>query len=127
MKKNPFYYDKDGKPYKGDKAIQQWGKDFDNPDKRVIKQTFTENGYFISSIWLGIDHAFGLGKKPLIYETMVFKEACPVVKKGQPKTVMDKLLHKHENFCYNEIYQTRHTTKRQALLEHALLVKKYGV
>ena len=66
-----LYYKRDGTLYKEPNAVLKWGKDHQNRDIKIVKQEELENGYFISTVWLGIDHRFGEGK-PLIFETMVF-------------------------------------------------------
>lgn len=40
-------------------------------DYRIVAQDHLSNGYYISTVWLGLDHSFGTGA-PLIFETMVF-------------------------------------------------------
>lgn len=45
--------------------------DFDWDNRFDLKTKF--NGYIVSTVDLGIDHSFGIGK-PLYYETMIFKE-----------------------------------------------------
>ena len=70
-------YDMNGKPYKESKTkgsvISQWGKDFENIKKRVLgHKTMYLGSLLVSTVWLGLDHSFGIGKKPLIFETMVF-------------------------------------------------------
>lgn len=53
--------------------LLEWARWFeDNPKKRVVKQDELPNGYWISTIFLGLDHSFGSGP-PLIFETMAFK------------------------------------------------------
>ena len=45
--------------------------DFDCNNRFDLKTKV--NGYIVSTVDLGIDHSFGIGK-PLYYETMIFKE-----------------------------------------------------
>lgn len=70
---HPMHYDKQGKPI----GLRTWGTLFEDLSYKVLKQTHTWNGYFISTIWLGIDHGFHFGPddeahQPIIFETMVF-------------------------------------------------------
>jgi hypothetical protein len=61
---------------KGKKAIPvedliEWAKWFETAD-RAVKQETLKNGYYVSTVFLGIDYNFMEGK-PLLFETMVFK------------------------------------------------------
>lgn len=64
----PRYYDRHGQPM----TMVQWVAVFDDMEYRRIEVTEGEN-YTVSTVWLGLDHSFGLtGGTPLIFETMVF-------------------------------------------------------
>ncbi len=62
-----IYYDRAGRPI----PMLEWAKLFgDDAYKRVA---LTHVGdVSVSTVWLGLDHGFGLGGVPLIFETMVF-------------------------------------------------------
>ena len=91
------YYDKEGKPLK----MSEWVKLFENKDYKIVAQD-TVNGYFISTVWLGLDHSFDGGKK-LIFETMVFPSK--------------------ENL--SEEYCARYSTLGDAEVGHKRIVEKY--
>jgi hypothetical protein len=64
---------------KGKKVVSTdlvtWAKWFGEPTKhRVVKQTTLKNGRWVSTVFLGLDHSFGMGKKPILFETMVFPD-----------------------------------------------------
>lgn len=43
---------------------------------KVVRQTkLSKPQLFVSTVWLGLDHRFGGGNPPLIFETMVFCDA----------------------------------------------------
>lgn len=64
------FYILDGKtPVPVDNAIE-WAKGFN--ETRVVKQTTLPDGTFISTVFLGFDHAFFETEKPRIFETMIF-------------------------------------------------------
>jgi hypothetical protein len=68
----PRYYRRDGTPYQNrPDAVLEWGRDFENFKERIVKQQTLWWGGWISTVWLGLNHRFGLGP-PLIFETMVF-------------------------------------------------------
>jgi hypothetical protein len=59
-------YDRRGNPL----ALSDWVRLFhDEAYKRIAKDEVA--GYLVSTVWLGLDHSFGVGP-PLIFETMVF-------------------------------------------------------
>jgi len=61
------YYDKQGREI----DMMEWGRLHSAPYKRVAETTL-EDGTWISTVWLGIDHRLGGDGPPLIFETMVF-------------------------------------------------------
>ncbi len=68
-----MYYDKNDQPITGKDAVLVWAKQFEgNPKGRIVRQQTTWLGFWVSTVWLGLNHNFGFGK-PLIYETMVFR------------------------------------------------------
>lgn len=48
----------------------EWAYRFENDDRRLVQEVV--NGYTVSTVFLGIDHNFGDGDSPLLFETMVF-------------------------------------------------------
>ena len=64
----PRYYDREGKPM----TWQAWGEVFQDMDYRRICWTAISDEIHVSTVWLGLDHAFGDGP-PMIFETMVFE------------------------------------------------------
>jgi len=69
------HYDRDGEPL----TMRQWGMLMEDPEYQVLKQDHV-GPYFVSTVWLGIDHGFHSpwfdagNYRPIIFETMVFKE-----------------------------------------------------
>jgi hypothetical protein len=61
-----LHYHRDGTPCEN---VLEWARDF-GEDRRVKQETL-QNGYFVSTVFLGLDHNFS-GGPPLIFETMVF-------------------------------------------------------
>ena len=64
-----MYYDRNGKPINR----SEFAKRHDDFEYKVLARTTLPDGRFVSTVWLGIDHAFG-EQPPLIFETMVFPE-----------------------------------------------------
>lgn len=97
-------YRRDGTPYpEGHDGLLEWAKDFENTQGRIVRQeTLPNNGYFVSTVWLGIDHNYGFNGPPLIFETMV----------------------KHPSGEW-ENYQERYSTENDAILGHLRAVEEY--
>ena len=84
-------YDKEGKLITLDEYTALY-----TPEYKIIKQELAVN-YFISTVWLGINHAFR-SAKPIIFETMVFDS-------------------------YDEIYCKRYSTLEEAKAGHDSVVE----
>lgn len=61
------WYDRQGKPLTMEQANELLG---DEEYKRVAEDTI--GPYWISTVWLGLDHGFMRKSPPIIFETMVF-------------------------------------------------------
>lgn len=100
------FYKRDGTKYpKGNKGLFQWGRDLEDFNKKVVKQE-TINGYWISTVWLGMDHSFLPDEKILIFETMVFDR-------------------RDNKKSFDELDMDRYSTEEEALKGHKRIVKKY--
>ena len=53
------------------KDIQAWGRWYEAADRTVAKTKVTDDTE-VSTVFLGIDHAFGVGEEPILFETRVF-------------------------------------------------------
>lgn len=61
-----LYYDFDCEPCSRERWVELFSL-----DERIVDQTAIGHDYVVSTVWLGLDHAFS-GGPPLIFETMVF-------------------------------------------------------
>jgi len=61
------YYDTDGTPI----SLEDWSKGLNDLSKKRVAYTPLPDGKIVSTVWLGLDPRFGMGK-PLIFQTMVF-------------------------------------------------------
>lgn len=105
-----MHYDREGRPI----SLRQWCKLHDRIEYvRVAEDTI--GPYWISTVWLGLDHGWGEGP-PMIFETMVF---------GEPEW--------HDGFEFKntqiegrmlrpDFDQRRYSTLREARIGHAELV-----
>lgn len=63
------YIEVNGIPVKVSDPVK-WAQQFETADRVVAK---TKKGRVeVSTVFLGIDHSFGWGRVPVLYETMVF-------------------------------------------------------
>lgn len=52
----------------------KWAEWFERSgEQRVVAQS-TINGYWISTVFIGIDCSYGLSDRPLLFETLVFQQ-----------------------------------------------------
>lgn len=96
-----FYYNR-----KGDKiSLVEWGATYGpKSDQRFIANTILSTGRRVSTVLLGLDHNFGMGR-PLIFETMVFVS----------------------NDNLEELACVRDTTEKQARITHVRLVREFTI
>lgn len=67
-----MYYILDGHTPIAVDDVLEWARWFEeNIDARRVTRTEFANGSYVSTVFIGIDHAFGSGP-PLLFETMVF-------------------------------------------------------
>lgn len=108
-----IYYDRTGKPLKN---VIEWAKLAHDKDYcRVAYDTIKDGRFYVSTIWLGIDHNFTYringditNPHPLIFETMVFDNK----KLNSIGTA-------------EGIYQERYSTEADALGGHKLALARY--
>lgn len=62
------YYDRDGNPI----TLEQWRWLFERGEDYRRVATVEVAGCWVSTVWLGLDHNFGFGGPPHIFETMAF-------------------------------------------------------
>ena len=84
--------------------VLEWGRFFKKTKERIVKQETLPSGYWVSTVFLGIDHNFELSGSPLLFETMVFSE-----KEGKK----------------DEVDMERYATYEEAEKGHEKMVNKY--
>lgn len=94
------YYDKEGRPI----TLLEWAHLFEDKAYCRIAEDTLDDGTWISTVWLGLDHGLGLSVRPLIFETMVFAG------KARPASNLD---------------QRRYSTLIDALLGHSEMVAEW--
>jgi hypothetical protein len=100
-------------------GLYEWGKWFENTPRRLIGQEDVvgpdNKTYWVSTVFLGLDHSFGPSGPPLLFETMVFErhEPCVVEMLGIEYT-SDK----------DEVYVRRYATLAQATAGHERAIQR---
>ena len=97
-----YWVERDGNPVRVD--FDEYVSSRPSAGGRRVAEDWAE-GYWISTVFLGVDHQFGPGP-PLLYETMVF----PVTEDGHTS--------------YIEAYCDRYSTREQAAKGHKRIVEK---
>lgn len=69
MKEPLLWYRRDGTPCPAGEAMEL----MQNPHARIVKQETLPTGYWLSTVFLVIDHNCGLRGPPILFETMVFE------------------------------------------------------
>lgn len=92
------YYDMNGMPI----SSERWGWLMrDDANRRVGRDEVADGEFSVSTVWLGLDHAWG-GGPPLFFETMIFA--------NRELDELDQVM-------------WRYNTKGQAAAGHAAVVK----
>lgn len=100
-----LYYDRKGNPI----TFEEWGDSFGDFEKKVVAKETLPNGYWVSTVWIGLDHRFDGEGAPLIFETMVFSST------GGGEGVDD----------WGEKDMERYSTEEEAIAGHAAMVEKW--
>ncbi len=101
-KKRYRYFSQEGIGY--DDTLK-WAKHIEERDNKSIKQEYVFFGRFwISTVWLGLDHSWNENEPPLIFESMVFNS-------------------NHDGY---DLDMNRYTTREEAIAGHQALVRKWS-
>lgn len=102
------YFDKDGVPM----SFWEWSGYINDPEYKIIQQDKIGH-FFVSTVWLGMDHGFGRyffkeeaseKYQPIIFETMIFND----------------LEDQDEENCSLNNYQERYSTLNEAQEGHKI-------
>jgi hypothetical protein len=64
---------RDGTPYPdGQAGMEEWGRDFNVPAKRTVREDTLPNNLCVRTFWRGFDYSPRRGVPPMIFETLVF-------------------------------------------------------
>lgn len=108
--KRGYWILKDKKPVKVD-TVEEWGVMFENTDGRRVAQD-TVGDFWISTVFLGMDHNFSSDGPPLLFETMVFDQSCK-----RPLRLRKDSGEEIESIG-EDVYQNRYATWEEAEAGH---------
>lgn len=112
-------YRRDGTPYPDTEAgLLEWAQDISDFSKKLVKQERVGR-FWISTVWLGLDHSFGYGE-PKIFESMVFDKR----RRRGHKRIFKFFGKKHKDIGI-EMAQERYSTLDDALAGHGELCRKF--
>jgi hypothetical protein len=92
-------------------SFLEWGVFHEQIEKRRVAET-TINGFWVSTVFLGINHGFGIGS-PQWFETMVFRE-----KENPPPPELDGKIE-----VWFRYRQWRYATWAEAVEGHEMVVE----
>lgn len=80
--------------------LMTWAKWLDDPSKKRVAQDYIGD-YWISTVFLGLDHRFSDDGPPILFETMVFPEKGKNMseKWAERACTWDEALAAHERGC----------------------------
>lgn len=81
-------------------SIEEWAIYFESKKRHLFKSTY--KNVYVSTVFLGIDHAFDESSSPLVFESMVFNKDV-------------------------DLDQDRYSTYKEAAQGHIDLCNKYGI
>lgn len=70
-------FDREGKKI----SLEKYGRLLDDPDYKIVQQEDV-GPYWVSTVWIGVDHNFFDSGPPIIFETMVFAGSAHKDKTG---------------------------------------------
>jgi len=67
-----YLLDENKQPYKV--SLEESYKIYQDPNMKIVQQDKLDNGLFVSTVFLGMDHSWdqSLNHKPVLWETMIF-------------------------------------------------------
>lgn len=96
--------------------LMTWANFFESFENRKVAQETLEDGTFVSTVFLGLDHNFSDNGPPLIFETMVFSPEEKKVQFG------DK-----ERIFHEDLEQSRYSTWEEAMNGHRETVERWKI
>lgn len=108
----PRFYVLDGHTPRPTNDVLEWARLVEDDDKRIVQQDQFEEGWLVSTVFLGLDHNYFGEGPPLLFETMILGPFGPIrsTSPGAPRA--------------ESHYQRRYATWEEAERGHALAVEQ---
>lgn len=87
--------------------------------KKVKRTAIDELGLDVSTVWLGLDHSFGAGGPPLIFETMIFAQELSHAQYEFKGKTRKYSYHEDVGYC------KRYATEEEAVADHDRVVAEF--
>ena len=105
-------------------GLMTWARHVEDRQYSVVAQHWVR-GWMVSTVWLGLDHGFGMTPVPLIFETMIFAPKDATVGREDWETGGDAsgtapvdLDQYQERYPTEEAAQAGHDRALAAMVEH---------
>lgn len=118
------YFDREGRPI----TREQWSNASEDRKYKVLKQE-TVGVYWISTVWLGLNHNHSGRGRPQIFETMVFEQGPSDRETREIYQGLRTLTDTEDEFGYSawrDLECERYATEAEALEGHARIVAKWS-
>lgn len=89
-------------------SMREWMRLWKSHEYRLVKQDSVEN-YWVSTVWLGLDHSYTQEGMPIIYETMLFDHSEHSEQEGN---------------AWMDLLCRRYSTELEALTGHDEVMKE---
>lgn len=94
-----------------------WALFFEKQDRRIVKQECIAE-YWVSTVFLGIDHGFNRSGAPVLFETMVFVDKEEDADSGESKARQRESTGGCERYCTWDEAAAGHEAVCARLREH---------
>ena len=96
--------------------LLEWAEWFEHAEEKRRIGYDEVGDLYVSTMFLGLDHSFGIGDKPLLFETMVFEK-----KESTNNSIRGKEFKFHQSL---DDYTERYSTKEEAADGHKRIIEK---
>jgi len=126
----PRCYDRQGFPIPGTdgdphSAFLNWARLLEAESNRVAWDELPD-GSLLSTVWLGLDHAMGLGR-PVLFETMRFRAEPHVIHVGTQDIEARETLDFPDPETGEDTSQLRYATEEEALAAHHEILRRFRI
>lgn len=118
MNNDHWILDENGKPKQV--PFMEWAEWFEEGKNRIVKRTDL-NDWFVSTVFLGLDHRFSGKGDPILWETMVFEQE---LSEFEIPAYGNHPARKRKHHKSVEQYENRYSSKEAAIEDHDRIVNE---